>query len=135
MSILDVDKFNTIIDIKIKGFLMSLIPSEALQIEVYGATVDFFKLEEDGQSIYYFDTSKCGPPEPMVNAMSGLKVIKGTDSKLIMISHKAPTGLFGKLEDDIMHEIETAEGGLFKVTFTANKFSTAKSDFDNNSCH
>jgi len=114
---------------------MSLIPSEALQVDVSGATVDFFKLNKDGESIYYFDTSKCYPPEPMVNAMSGLRVIKGTDSKLIMITHKAPNGLFGKLEDDIMHEIETAEGGLFKVTFSANKFSTANSDFNDSSCN
>ena len=114
---------------------MSLIPSEASNIEVIGATVDFYVLEKDGQSTYYFDTSKCAPPEPMVNAMSGLKLIKGTNSKLVMINHKIPGGLFGKLEDDISHEEETLDGGFAKVTFTSNNASTADTDFNQKTCH
>lgn len=114
---------------------MSLIPNNASQIEVAGATVDFFKLDKDGQSTYYFDTSKCGPPDPMVNAMSGLKLIKGTNSKLVMINHKTPGGLFGRLEDDIHHEAEAVEGGLVKITFTYNDSSTANTDFEQNTCH
>ena len=113
---------------------MSLIPSEASKIEVTGATVDFFKLEKDGESTYYFDTSKCGPPEPMVNAMSGLKLIKGTDSKLVMINHKTPGGLFAKLGDDISHDIEE-ESGLVKIIFSSNNSSTANTDLDQNTCH
>ncbi len=35
---------------------MSNIPQDAVKIEVDGATVDFYKLEKDGQSTYYFDT-------------------------------------------------------------------------------
>lgn len=114
---------------------MSLIPNEASKVEVAGATVDFFKLEKDGQSTYYFDTSKCGPPEPMVNAMSGLKLIKGTDSKLVMINHKTPGGLFSKLEDDISHEAEAVDGGLVKITFSSNNASTSNTDFDQSTCH
>lgn len=114
---------------------MSLIPSEASKIEVTGATVDFFKLEKDGQSTYYFDTSKCGPPDPMVNAMCGLKLIKGTDSKLVMINHKTPGGLFGRLEDDISHEAEVLENGLVKVTFTSNNSSASNTDFNQDTCH
>ena len=113
---------------------MSLIPSEASKIEVAGATVDFFKLEKDGQSTYYFDSSKCGPPEPMVNAMSGLKLIKGTDSKLVMINHKTPGGLFAKLGDDISNEVEVIDG-FSKITFTSNNSSAANTDFDQNTCH
>ena len=61
---------------------MIQIPSEAKKIEVAGATVDFFELAKDGISTYYFDTSKCGPPDPMVNAMSGLRLIKNNDNIL-----------------------------------------------------
>lgn len=114
---------------------MSLIPSEASKIEVAGATVDFFELKKDGQSTYYFDTSKCGPPDPMVNAMSGLRLIKGTNNKLVMINHKTPGGLFSRLEDDISHEAEAMEGGLVKVTFTSNNSSAANTDFEQNTCH
>ncbi|WP_294966191.1 hypothetical protein [Sulfurimonas sp.] len=113
---------------------MSLIPSEANKIEVTGATVDFFELAKDGISTYYFDTSKCGPPAPMVNAMSGLKLIKNTDSALVMINHKSPGGLFGKLEADISHSIENVEGGLVKVTFT-NVNAGVDSDLTQTACH
>ena len=45
------------------------------KIEVAGSSVDFFKSIEDGLTTYHFDTSKCGPPEPMVNAMVGLQLL------------------------------------------------------------
>jgi len=113
---------------------MSLIPSEASKIEVTGATVDFFELAKDGVSTYYFDTSKCGPPDPMVNAMSGLRLIKNTNNTLVMINHKAPGGLFGKLEADIAHTAENVEGGLVKITFT-NVNAGVNSDLTQTACH
>lgn len=109
---------------------MSIIPEDAIKIEVVGATVDFFKSEKDGESSYYFDTSKCGPPDPMVNAVCGLKLINGTSDKLVMINHKTPGGLFAKLQDDISHEIENIDGGLVKVTFSSNSSSSATSNLD-----
>ncbi len=113
---------------------MSNIPSEATKIEVEGSTVDFFELAKDGVSTYYFDTSKEGPPHPMVNAMSGLKLIKNTNSTLVMINHKAPGGLFAKLEADIAHKAEDIEGGLVKITFT-NVNAGVDSDLNQASCH
>jgi hypothetical protein len=114
---------------------MSLIPSEAKKIEVDGATVDFFELVKDGQSSYYFDTSKCGPPDPMVNAMCGLRLIKNTNNKLIMINHKSPGGLFAKLDADVSSNVEVVEGGLVKVTFTTNGDSGVDSDLTQTSCN
>jgi hypothetical protein len=113
---------------------MSNIPSEATKIEVAGATVDFFELAKDGVSTYYFDTSAEGPPHPMVNAMSGLKLIKNTNNTLVMINHKAPGGLFGKLEADVAHVAENIDGGLVKVTFT-NVNAGVDSDLTQTSCH
>jgi len=113
---------------------MANIPSEASKIEVAGATVDFFKLEKDGQSTYYFDTSAEGPPHPMVNAMSGLKLIKNTSDSLVMINHKAPGGLFGKLDADVSHNTENIDGGLVKVTFS-NTNAGVDSDLNQTSCH
>ncbi len=113
---------------------MSNIPTNAVKIEVNGATVDFFKVSEDTQSTYYFDTSKEGPPHPMVNAMSGLKLIKGTQDKLVMINHKMPGGLFAKLEDDVTHVAEDLDGGLVKVVFSSNSESSAESDLSKTSC-
>ena len=113
---------------------MSIIPSDAQKIEVNGATVDFFELAKDGVSTYYFDTSKCGPPDPMVNAMSGLVLIKGNNNSLVMINHKAPGGLFGKLEADVAYKSEDIDGGLVKVTFT-NVDAGVDSDLTQTSCH
>jgi len=113
---------------------MSNIPSDAVKIEVNGATVDFFKLEKDGQSSYYFDTSAEGPPHPMVNAMSGLKLIKDTNDTLVMINHKMPGGLFGKLEADVSHVAEDIDGGLVKVVFSHNSEAGVESDLTKTSC-
>ncbi|WP_415396298.1 hypothetical protein [Sulfurimonas sp. CS5] len=113
---------------------MSSIPSEANKIEVTGATVDFFELAKDGVSTYYFDTSKCGPPDPMVNAMSGLRLIKNTNNVLVMINSKSPGGLFGKLEADVSYSVEDVEGGLVKVTFT-NVNVGIDSDLSQTACH
>lgn len=112
---------------------MSIIPSEATKIEVEGATVDFFELAKDGVSTYYFDTSKSGPPHPMVNAMSGLKLIKDTENILVMVNHKSPGGLFDKLEADVAHKVEDIEGGLVKVTFS-NVDTGVDSDLTQTSC-
>ncbi|PHS57861.1 MAG: hypothetical protein COB17_05255 [Sulfurimonas sp.] len=114
---------------------MSLIPNDAQKIEVIGATVDFFELVQDGCSTYYFDSSKCGPPDPMVNAMSGLKLIQGTQNKLVMINHKAPGGLFSKLGDDISHKAVVSNNGLVLITFTSNSDSSANTDLNQNTCH
>ena len=113
---------------------MTLIPSEAKKIEVAGATVDFYEEVKNGVSTYYFDTSKCGPPDPMVNAMSGLRLIKNNNNVLVMINHKAPGGLFGKLEDDISHSVEDVEGGLVRVTFTSVN-AGVDSDLTQTACH
>ena len=113
---------------------MSNIPSQASKIEVEGATVDFFELAKDGVSTYYFDTSAEGPPHPMVNAMSGLKLIKNSGNTLVMINHKAPGGLFGKLDADVAHTTENIEGGLVQVTFS-NVDAGVNSDLNQTSCH
>jgi len=113
---------------------MANIPSEAVKVEVNGTTVDFFKLAQDGQSTYFFDTSAEGPPHPMVNAMSGLKLIKNTNDTLVMINHKAPGGLFGKLDADVSYNTENIDGGLVKVTFS-NVNAGVDSDLNQTSCH
>ncbi|MDA3908806.1 MAG: hypothetical protein PF437_06940 [Sulfurimonas sp.] len=112
---------------------MSNIPENANKIEVQGATVDFFELAKDGISTYYFDTSKEGPPSPMVNAMCGLKLIKNTNNVLEMINHKSPGGLFEKLGADVQHTTQNLENGLVKVTFTSVN-AGADSDLTQVSC-
>ena len=88
------------------------IPQNAKQIEVNGATVPFFEDEE----AYYFDSSLTGPPEPMVNAMVGLQLLDDRH-KLVMINHKAPMGLFPKIQDAFKYEIVELSNDTVEVTF------------------
>ncbi len=112
---------------------MSLLPENAEQIEVNGATVPFMKYEANGVVVYQFDSSKAGHPEPMINAMSGLQMIKGNE-KLEMINSKAPMGLFPKIEADFNFDVEELVDGRFKITFTKRGEGDAATDFNNTGC-
>ncbi len=112
---------------------MNTIPENAEQIEVNGATVPFYKYEENGVTFLQFDSSKAGHPEPMINAMSGLQTIKG-EEKLVMINSKAPMGLFPKVEADFNFEIENLEDGRAKVTFSKRAEGMPATDFNDTGC-
>jgi len=101
------------------------------QIEVTGSTVDFFEKEE---GVFIFDTSECQPPEPMVNAMCGLQLLKNPSQKLEMINHKAPLGLFPKIADDFDYKIEETENDMVKIIFTKKEDAKNSTDFTQNSC-
>ncbi|XOB61174.1 hypothetical protein ACMC56_11215 [Campylobacterota bacterium DY0563] len=104
------------------------------KIEILGATVDFFKEIQDGLTTYQFDTSMCGPPDPMVNAMVGLQLLDNK-SQLIMINHKSPAGLFPKIEQDFNFVQENRPDGKVKVTFSKKINSINTTDFSQNSCN
>lgn len=104
------------------------------KIELEGATVDFFKESVDGLTTYTFDTSRCGPPEPMINAMVGLQLLD-KDSQLVMINHKSPKGLFPKIEADFEYSEEFLEDGKAKVIFTKKDDAKNSTDFTEDSCN
>ena len=112
---------------------MNLIPEGSIQIEITGATVPFYKYKINGQKYLQFDSSLCGHPEPMINAMTGLQNIED-DEKLIMINSKAPMGLFPKVEAGFNFEVETLEDGRAKVTFTIRGEGDAATDFADTGC-
>jgi dGTP triphosphohydrolase len=66
--------------------------------------------------------------------MAGLGVIKGSNNTLVMINHKAPCGLFAKLEDDVKYVIQDLDGGLVKVVFSYNQDALNESDLTQTSC-
>ena len=103
-------------------------------MDVTGATVPFFTYIDGETQVYEFDTSKCGPPDPMVNAMVGLKLLTSADKKLVMINHKSPGGLFSKIGDNYDIAQEDIEGGLVKVTFTYKSGESEKADLNDASC-
>lgn len=112
---------------------MGTLPQLAEKIEVAGATVDFFKFIQNGLTTYQFDTSMCGPPDPMVNAMVGLQLLDD-NSQLIMVNHKAPGGLFPKVEAEFNYEVGQTEDGMAKVTFRKKSGVNSTTDFSANKC-
>jgi len=112
---------------------MNLIPDMAEEVEVKGATVPFHKYEADGVVHYQFDSSKAGHPEPMVNAMSGLKILKDNE-KLVMLNSKPPMGLFPKIENEFSFKHSEIAPGLTKVIFTPKTGAGSDTDFNDNSC-
>ena len=103
-------------------------------IEVPGATVPFFTYKEGETQVYEFDTSKCGPPEPMVNAMAGLKLIDSPDKKLVMINHKKPMGLLAKIEENYLIEEEALSDGRVKLIFSYKPGASESANLDDSHC-
>ena len=103
-------------------------------IDVPGATVPFFTYKEGETQVYEFDTSKCGPPEPMVNAMAGLKLIDGPDKKLVMINHKKPMGLLNKIGENYEIADEALPDGRVKLVFTYKPGASEAANLDDSHC-
>jgi hypothetical protein len=103
-------------------------------IEVEGATVPFFTYTLGEDQVFEFDTSKCGPPDPMVNAMAGLKKIDGPNKKLVMINHKKPMGLLDKIGENYDIVAEEMEDGRAKLVFSYKTGESEKADLTQNSC-
>jgi hypothetical protein len=104
-------------------------------IEVMGATVPFFTYTIEETQYYEFDTSKCGPPDPMVNAMAGLKLIDGPNKKLVMINHKKPMGLLEKISENFDIVDETLNDGRVKLVFSYKAGTSEEADLNQASCN
>jgi len=104
------------------------------ELEVMGATVPFYTYTIEDTQYFEFDTSKCGPPDPMVNAMAGLKLIDSSNKKLVMINHKFPGGLMGKIGENYSHEKEELPDGNVKIIFSYVAGESEKADLTQNSC-
>jgi len=110
---------------------MSELLKESLEVE--GATVPFYTYKMGETQFVEFDTSKCGPPEPMVNAMAGLKLVN-KNTKLSMINHKKPGGLLSKIGENYDVEDEKLEDGRVKLIFSYKAGESEKADLSQNSC-
>ena len=86
-------------------------------VEVPRATLDFYKYEEGGLTYYEFDATECSPPEPMVNAINGLRMLKNENERLIGFFFHEPFPLYQKIPSSFEHEATELESGDFKVVF------------------
>lgn len=104
-------------------------------LHVEGATVPFFEYEEDGFHIIEFDSSTCIPPEPMVNAMLGLALLKDERTKLIMINHKSPMGLYPKIDKNFEIQERKLENGKVRLEISYKKGLSEFADLSDKSCN
>lgn len=111
---------------------MSTIFKESIEVE--GANVPFFTYAAGEDQIFEFDTSECGPPAPMVNAMAGLKLINTAHVKLVMINNKKPGGLLDKVGENYHIKIDKLEDGRVKLTFSYKAGKSEKADLSENTC-
>ncbi|MEA3418445.1 MAG: hypothetical protein U9Q90_03515 [Campylobacterota bacterium] len=108
-------------------------PDTAEEFAPEGATVPFFKYTIGEDQIIEFDTSKCGPPEPMVNAMVGLKMVDG-NTKLLMINHKSPGGLLSKIDENYnIESVDTPEGGV-QLLFSYKSGESEQANLSDDKC-
>jgi hypothetical protein len=111
---------------------MSELNKEAIEVE--GANVPFFTYTLGEDQIFEFDTSKCGPPDPMVNAMAGLKLLDAPNKKVVMINHKSPGGLLAKIGENYDIAEEKLEDGRVKLVFSYKSGDSEQADLSQNSC-
>jgi hypothetical protein len=104
------------------------------EIEVEGATVPFFTYTTEETQYIEFDTSKCGPPDPMVNAMAGLKLLDAPNKKVVMINHKSPGGLLAKIGENYNIEEEALDDGRVKLVFSYKNGESEKANLADNTC-
>jgi len=103
------------------------------EINIDGATVPFYEYNTDEGRVVEFDTSKCGPPEPMVNAMLALKFVDKV-TKVIMINHKKPMGLLAKVSQNYDIVEKDLSDGLVSLTFSYIEGKSEATDHSQNSC-
>lgn len=110
---------------------MSEFFKNATEFAAEGATVPFYKFNENGQEFIGFDSRKCVPPEPMVNAMVALNLAKNSGAKVMMINHHYPVGLIPKIEKEYDVAHESLQGEEVKVVISL-KDGVAPTTLDTN---
>lgn len=96
---------------------MNFSLSKSIKIEVLNSTVPFYTYKDEEYEYFYFDTSDYPPPDPMINLMAGLDLLKKSNQKLIMINHKLPLAVLPKIQNDFVFDYEELENGFVKIEF------------------
>ncbi len=86
-------------------------------VQIPFATLDFYKYEKDGLIFYEFDATECQPPEPMVNAINALKMIKSKNERVIGKFFHEPSPLYDKISALFSYDAKELENGDFEITF------------------
>ncbi len=108
-------------------------PEDAKDFQPEGATVPFYEYRIGEGRVIEFDTSECGPPEPMVNAMIALKMVDPQTS-VLMINHKKPMGLLEKIAENYNIAEAKREDGKVKLLFTYKAGESEQANLNDANC-
>ena len=103
-------------------------------MNVKGATVPFLTYEEEGVTYYAFDSTQCECPEPMMNAMCGLKLLDDASKRLVMTNMQEPAGLYPRIAEDFEWSVETLESGDVRIVFRLKNTQACGTDFTHTEC-
>ena len=86
-------------------------------IEVPRATLDVYNYQKDGLNVYEFNATECSPPEPMVNTIVTLEMLKNENDRLEVKFFHEPFPLYERVSAGYSYESRELDGGDFLVTF------------------
>ena len=86
-------------------------------VEVPRATLDIYNYKENEFNVYEFDATECSPPEPMVNTIVTLEMLKNENDILRVKYFHEPFPLYERVSPSFSHESQELESGDFLVTF------------------
>ena len=86
-------------------------------VEIPLTTLDFYKHEKDGLIFYEFDATECQPPEPMVNTINVLRMIKHKNERVVGKFFHEPSPLYAKISEMFSYEAKELDNGDFEITF------------------
>ncbi|MEA2098496.1 MAG: hypothetical protein U9P72_00015 [Campylobacterota bacterium] len=86
-------------------------------VEIAHATLKFYKYEQNGLTYYEFDAVECTAPEPMVNCMCGLAMLKNDNDRLVGKFFHEPFPLYQRISAKFEFKSEELDNGNFVVIF------------------
>ncbi len=91
--------------------------SEKKLVKIPRTTLDIYNYSENGFNIYEFDATECSPPEPMVNTIVTLQMLK-TDRDILKVTYfHEPLPLYERVRSTFSYTSEELEDGDVVVTF------------------
>ena len=86
-------------------------------VKIPRATLDFYRYEKDGLVFYEFDATQSSAPEPMMNAMLGLEMIKNENERLVGFFFHQPMPLLQRIEPFFTYDVTELDNGDFRLVF------------------
>jgi len=87
------------------------------KVEIEHTTLDFYKYEKDGLIYYEFNAVDCIAPEPMVNTMCALAMLKDEKYRLVGRFFHEPIPLYQRIAINFDFKSKELNNGEFEVVF------------------